>query len=180
MMQPIFFVTGPPGAGKSTLCSELLSRFELGLHIPVDDMRQWVVSGLHDSVEWTDETERQFQISEAATCDVAKRYQAAGFAVAVDHCRNIPRLNKLIEQELEHIKVVKVAVLPGLETNLDRNRLRTNKTFDPVVLEPIITEVSHSMREHDKEGWIVLDSSVQSPQELATELLQRCGLEAHL
>lgn len=77
-------------------------------------MRHWVVGGLSDSVPWTDETERQFQVAEEAVCDVALRYQGAGFAVLIDHCRNLERLDRLVHERLSHVPVVKICVLPSL------------------------------------------------------------------
>jgi adenylate kinase family enzyme len=47
-MQPIFLILGSPAAGKSTVSKALLQRFERGFHIPVDDFRHMVVSGLSD------------------------------------------------------------------------------------------------------------------------------------
>ena len=48
--QPIFLLSGTPGAGKSSVATALMQHFEFGLHIPVDDLREWVVSGLADPV----------------------------------------------------------------------------------------------------------------------------------
>lgn len=158
-MPPIFLITGPPAAGKSTLCHALLQRFERGLHIPVDDLRLWVASGLSDSVPWTDETEQQFQLAEAAMCGVARTYHAAGYAVAIDHCRNLPRLEKVVQEHLGESPVVKVCLLPELETVLDRNRTRTNKPFDPAVLVETIQSVHAAVPKPPPPGWHLLDNT---------------------
>ena len=42
----IVLITGTPGAGKSVTAAALMRRFPFGLHIPVDDLREWVVSGI--------------------------------------------------------------------------------------------------------------------------------------
>ena len=49
MMTPIFLVMGTPASGKSTVSRALMQRFECGSHIPVDDLRHMVVSGLTDT-----------------------------------------------------------------------------------------------------------------------------------
>ncbi len=155
----ITFISGPPGAGKTSLCLAFLTQVELGLHLPVDDLRGWVVAGMSDSVPWTEETERQFQIAERAACAVARTYADAGFTVAIDHCRNPQRLDELIRDELEGYEVRKVLLLPDLETNLLRNATRTNKSFDPAILEKTIRFTSAAYREGIPEGWQVIDNS---------------------
>lgn len=173
-MKPfIVFVTGAPAAGKSTVCKSILERVERGVHIPVDDMRTWVASGLADSVPWTDETERQFQVAEAATCDVAKRYWAAGFTVAVDHCRNLPRLDAVIAEHLAGLPVLKLCLTCDLETNLRRNRERTHKDFHHSVLTETIEYLNPRMAENPPEGWMVVDNRDVTPEEVAERVLAR-------
>lgn len=139
-----------------------MARYPRGLHIPVDDLRLWVSSGLSDSVPWTDETERQFQIAEESAMLVATRYQDAGFAVAIDHCRNIPRLDSITSTWLCDRNVVKVLLLPDLEVNLKRNRDRTNKDFDPGILDDTIRFTNDAFREANATGWRVIDNTTLS------------------
>ena len=82
---PLFLITGTPGAGKSVTAAALMRRFPFGLHIPVDDLREWVVSGISQPVpEFTEETGRQFRLARTAAAQVAALYADAGFAVAID------------------------------------------------------------------------------------------------
>lgn len=159
--QPIFFLTGPPAAGKSTLAKAILQRYEFGIHIPVDDLREWVVSGIAHPMGWTDETTRQFGLAENAACDLAIRYQDTGFAVAIDHCQGPPTLDKLIEDRLNERHVIKIAVVADLETNLRRNIERTNKDFDHTVLVKTIETLNplYQTEPIHEQGWIVFDNS---------------------
>ena len=165
MKSPIFFITGPPAAGKTTLCSELLRRFDFGVHIPVDDVRTWVVSGRHEAVPWTDETERQFQIAEGVACEVVRRYHHAGFAVAVDHCRNMSRLEELIQSELSDLPVVRICLMPRLDVNLHRSHTRTNKNFNAHILDDVIKYTNENYRQDVPAGWKVIDNSALSVEE---------------
>lgn len=167
----IVFVTGAPAVGKTTLCRAILKRLDRGVHVPVDDLRTWVVAGLADSVPWTEETERQFQIAEAATCDIAHRYWAAGFTVAIDHCRNLPRLDVVIAEHLSGLPVLKACLTCDLETNLKRNQNRTNKDFHHGVLTETIEFLNPRIAADPPDDWIVMDNREVSPESAAAQIL---------
>ena len=162
-MQPIYFLTGPPAAGKSTLAKALLQRFDHGYHIDVDSVRDAVASGMASNTPWTDETTRQFALAEQAACDLAIRYNDADFAVAVviDHCAGPPNLDKLIEERLQHRRVHKIALAPSLDINLHRNRTRSTKEFDTSFLNKAIERLNplYTNEPIHEQGWIVFDNS---------------------
>lgn len=172
-MAPLFWITGPPGAGKTTVARALLTHFEFGYHIPIDELRKWVASGLHESVNWTDETTRQFDLAERGACRLARTYHEAGFAVAVDHCRNFGRLNEVIEAHLGDLEVRRVCLLPSLDENLVRNRTRDTKSFDPTVLTEIIRGMNPGMVVNsDITKWLILDTTFQSVDETVGSILE--------
>lgn len=165
-MAPLFIVSGPPGAGKTTLCRALLGRFDRGFHLPVDDLRGWAIRGMADSVPWTEETERQFRVAEAAAFGVAMHYREAGFAVAIDHCRNPRRL----DEAFSGAGLIKILLLPSLEANLVRNRARTDKAFDPRILDGTIEFTNRRYREDVGPNWIVIDNSGLSVEATVAQL----------
>lgn len=162
-MSPIYLLTGAPGAGKSTLANALLQHYDFGVHLSVDDLRLMVASGRHDVSPWTEETERQFKVAEEVACGMARTYQSHGFAVVIDGCRSISRLND-IEAE-SGLEMRKVLLLPSLPINQERNLTRTNKNFDTAYLADIIKFVSDRYHEEDQTGWLVIDNTAISVEE---------------
>lgn len=164
---PLIVVSGPPGAGKTTLSNALAVRFERAVVIPVDDIRLWVVSGISEPLpEWTDETARQFALAEEIAASAAKKYLAGGFAVVLDHCRIPANIDGWIDRCFADVRVQKVAIVPPLEVALSRNLARTNKAFDPAVLDPVIRGVHAAYADADLTDWIQLTGDLSVEQAL--------------
>lgn len=166
---PILIVSGPPAAGKTTLCRFLASQVPFGIHIPVDDLREWVLGGIsHPIPDWNEETARQFLLAEGGAADLAKRYSAAGFTVVLDHCRLPENIEAWVDREFQEAAPIKVAVLPEVETILCRNSLRTDKPFDPAILEPAILGIHAAYRAADLSDWTVIQNRRTPAEEVQT------------
>lgn len=156
----IWLITGAPGAGKSTVSDALCRRFPLAVHIPVDDIRDWVRSGFSSPVEWTAETDRQFALARRGAARVAADYADAGFVVVLDDVIRESHLDQYTDH-LRNAAIRKVLLNPSLETVLARNAAPGRKPFDSSVLEaacrglhPLLASENTAGR-----GWIVVDST---------------------
>lgn len=172
MLKPIYIITGLPAAGKSTVGAALLQRYDFGLHIPVDDLREWVIAGMAGPVGWTDETTRQFRLAEDAACQTACIYNDAGFAIAIDHCAGPNSLNEMIGRWFEGRDVRRLAITPKLEVNQERNRTRTGKIFDPEILRGTIDRLNPLYRSdhEDLKGWTRIDNLLETVEETVSRI----------
>jgi chloramphenicol 3-O-phosphotransferase len=130
MGNPIFILSGAPGSGKSTVSQALLRRFDFGLHVPVDALREWVVSGLSNPVPgWSNETDRQFRLARRTAAAAARIYAEDGFAVAIDDVIFPSQVKSHYRESLVEFRLHKVMLRPDVETTRRRNNARL-KEFD--------------------------------------------------
>ncbi len=171
----IFLLTGMPGSGKSSVARGLVRRYARGVHVPVDDVREWVVAGIaHPVPIWTEETSRQFTLARRVAAFTVRTYADAGFAVAIDDVISPDEAHTAFIAPLAGHDVFKVLLRPRLEVALARSAGRTTKAFDAHLLDTTIRDLYGAMdpAAFAAAGWQVLDTSDLSVEETVTAILE--------
>lgn len=179
--KPVFLLSGTPGSGKTSVAQALLRHFPLGLHLPLDDFREFVVSGQASVFVWSDETTRQFALARTAAVATAVCYAEAGFAVALDDVVFPAEAQSFFVEPLSAFAVYKVLLIPRLDIALSRNAERTTKRFETAALVETIRDLHKTFteQEHDfrEAGWLVVDSSELSLEKTVAHILNSAGYE---
>ena len=176
-LAPIFLVVGPPAVGKSTTSRALAAHFPRSIHIPVDNMRDMVVSGLElPGAVWTDEMTRQVSLARISVVHMALTYRQAGFAVVMDDFWDPGRLADYVD--LFALPAVhRVTLFPAQGQAHQRNLQRSGDTPARAYIDEgiriVYKELNAFVPQLAGQGWVVLDTSELSVEASVAAILQR-------
>jgi regulator of PEP synthase PpsR (kinase-PPPase family) len=175
-MQTMFLLIGPPAVGKSSTSKALASKFSRSIHIPVDTMREMVVSGLVlPGLDWSPELVQQIRLARESAIHMAGIYQRAGFAVVIDDFFDP---NHLAEYQalLNEPGVHKFVLYPHQETAHARNFKRSGddpaRDYIDVGIRVVYQQLKISIDTLRNDGWFVLDTTDLSIEETVLEILK--------
>ena len=175
-MNPIFLVVGPPAVGKSTTCRALARRFSRSIHIPVDDIRNMVVSGLVlPAAEWSDELILQIALARKVVVQMALDYHQAGFTVVIDDFWDADHLSDytgLLEQPAFHKIVLYPAQGTAHQRNLQRSEDSPARSYIDQGIEIVYQQLKVAAPTLEQEGWLVVDTTSLDVDETVTRILE--------
>ena len=162
------FISGPPGAGKSTISRLIAEQFDRSVYIDADIIRESIVSGFEQpTLPVTEGFAQQTELQREIVIAWAERMTRAGFVPVVDDAP-IPSPEGFTAQYSSFWsdpRTVCVMLLPDADEV--RRRIAERKgPFDDFLIG-VVDRALSSIARLDLSGWHTVNSAGQSPEETA-------------
>ena len=169
----VLLITGPAGAGKTTVAGEWASTRKLPCaHLPLDSFREMVKSGYHHpEFGWNDEAQRQLDLARTNIAGVAKNFLAAGFQVVVDDAV-FPNWDEVgidrWEEEFFPVEIDLVVLLSDWNEVFDRNASRGSQDrLSEAMLRTVYDDMAGW---RDRPGVTIIDNSKLTVAQTLSEI----------
>ena len=175
-MTPIFLIVGAPAVGKSTTAHALAAQYPKSIHIPVDNLRDMVVTGrAYPGSIWSPELVEQLKLARESTAQMAINYSNAGFAVTIDDFWDSN--SRLVEYHavFQDPRTHKVLLYPSQLTAQERNQKRAGagneNAYIAAGIQAVYARLQSAIQDLQQQGWIVIDTSDQDVETTVTRIL---------
>lgn len=167
-MTRIVIVSGPPGAGKSTVTAQLARRVdaELAMHLRADDIYAYIRQGFVEP--WRAESQRQNSVLMEALAAQAGVCAAAGYTVFVDGVVGPWYAEPWIKAAQERgVELHFVLLLPDESTTVGRATTRKNH---PMTDGEVTALIWRRFREYAPPEGFILDSTDMDADQTVTAI----------
>lgn len=169
---PIILVTGPAGAGKSTVSHELCRRLERSAYISVDAIRSMVISGHASPIPGRSNplaAAEQNDLQLANVAALARNFSLAGFSTIIDMVVEAPEeLDCYLEPFAGLARMHVVTLLPSPEAVRSRDQGRAPESR----MGERSQELHRIIAASGETRGLRLDSSEMTPAETVDYILQ--------
>ncbi len=164
----IVCITGPMGAGKSSVTKALAEKFEKSAYIKVDHIRKMIVGGHISPREENYEEQQNLNIKNV--CILTKNFLESGFNVFIDDVAGKSKLEKFQAFFPGHTLHI-FLLLPSLDVTLERFHGRGGAS-EKLEKRNLFLHEKFSLRK-DELDWCVIDSSNQTAEETVDEIFNQ-------
>jgi len=159
-MANITLITGPPGCGKTTVSNLIARRLRMCTLVPVDQLREMMVSGIYspgdDITGVEDEFHNQFQMARSTAIYMAELYAKNDVDVIIDDVSFPHMFAEHYRPLTPHPNFRRILLLPKLEAQMERIKQRGGRWDEALV--NYIPGMYEYLEPMPKAGWTVLDS----------------------
>ncbi len=171
MENHVILITGPPGAGKSTMREKLAFEYPKTATLDADIIRDILRNGRSDPWIQTKKTRHQHKLGLKNTCDLAENLISDGWFVIIDDCalwkNDVAYYYKRLEKY--HLKVF--LLLPDQRTVQKRDRHRKKQKI--VGKRAIQLQKEFFNRIKTEKRWIILDTSKLSTRQTVEQIKEK-------
>jgi len=172
----IFFLAGAPAVGKSTTAHALAAHFQKSIHIPVDDIRSMVVSGVeHPGVAWGRGLIEQLAVARECVTQMALSYRSAGFTVAIDDFWDPNSMLREYQRLFQSPDVHRILLYPSRQAAEVRNQKRDGSAYITDGIRTVYENLQAEIPTLEHEGWRIVDTTDMDIEATVSDILARAG-----